>query len=139
MSKVQGGYATRDLILSADDLKTEDVLVEEWGITVRVRELTGTERGIFEKSISKISNNPDGSTNVELDAHNVRVSLCAMTIVDEEGSRLFNDNEVVLLGKKSARAITRIFDVSARLSGIADNSGEDAMGESDAVPTEEQS
>ena len=132
------GYATRDQILSFNDLKHEDVMVEEWGnLLVRVRELTGTERGIFEKSISKVSSNADGTTNVELDAHNLRVSLCAMTMVDAEGNRLFKDSEVRTLGQKSARALTTIFDVSARLSGIANDSGEEALGESEAAPNDE--
>jgi len=139
MSNANGGYATRDQILAIDDLSFEDVVVDEWGMTVRVRELTGTERGAFEKSISKISNKPDGSTHVQLDAHNLRVQLCAMTIVDSEGARLFKDSEVRALGEKSARAITRIFDVSAKLSGISADSAEDALGESEAVPSEESS
>ena len=131
--------ATRDMILAIDDLKNEDVEVPEWGVTVRVREMTGAERGKFEKAISKVSTAPDGSTNVEMDAQNMRVQLCAMTIIDEEGKRLFSDNELGLLGAKSAKAIQRVFDVAARLSGISDESVEEEMEKSQADQTEEQS
>ena len=131
--------ATRDMILAADDLNTEDVEVPEWGVTVRVREMTGTERGAFEKAISKVSTKPDGSTNVEMDAQNMRVQLCAMTIIDEDGKRMFSDNELSLLGGKSAKAIQRLFDVAARLSGIADDAVEEEMEKSQADQTEEQS
>ncbi len=140
MSQANGGYATRDQILALDDLGYEDVLVPEWGdIMVRVRELTGSERGLFEKSISKVSSNPDGTQSVELEAQNLRVQLCALTMVDSDGKRLFADHEVAKLGRKSAKALQRIFDVSAKLSGIADTSVEDAVGESEAAPSEEQS
>lgn len=131
--------ASRDMILSIDDLKTEDVEVPEWGVTVRVREMTGSERGLFEKTISKVSTRPDGSTNVEMDAQNIRVQLCAMTMVDEEGNRLFGDMELKALGGKSAKAIQRVFDVASRLSGISDDSVEDEMEKSQADQTEEQS
>ena len=133
-----GTYATRDQILSVDDLGSEDLSVPEWGgIMVRIRELTGTERGVFEKSISKVSNNADGTTNVELEAQNLRVQLCALTMVDGEGKRLFADHEVAQLGAKSAKALQRVFDVSSKLSGIAAESVEDAVGESEAIPSEE--
>lgn len=131
--------ATRDMILSIDDLKTEDVEVPEWGVTIRVREMTGTERGLFEKSISKVSTRPDGSTNIEMDAQNLRVQLCAMTMVDDNGKRLFGDSELKVLGGKSAKAIQRIFDVSSRLSGMADDAVEDEMEKSQADQTDEQS
>jgi len=41
----------KEQILRADDLKTEEVDVPEWGGSVRVRVLTGTERDAFESSI----------------------------------------------------------------------------------------
>jgi len=138
MAAANGTYATRDQILSADDLGYEDLVVPEWdGAMVRIRELTGTERGVFEKSISKVSNNADGTTNVELEAQNLRVQLCALTMVDGEGKRLFADHEVHRLGEKSAKALQRVFDVSAKLSGSSDDSVEDAVGESEAIPSDE--
>jgi hypothetical protein len=140
MTAANGTYATRDQILSSDDLGYEDLVVPEWGgAMVRIRELTGTERGIFEKSISKVSNNPDGTTNVELEAQNLRVQLCALTMVNGEGERLFDDHEVHRLGGKSAKALQRVFDVASKLSGIASDSVEDAVGESEAIPSEELS
>lgn len=123
-------YATRDLILQASDLDFEDVFVPEWSSTVRVRELTGAERGSFEASVSKFTSS-GGKTDVELDAQQLRVKLCALTIVDENGGRLFSDSDLEDLGKKSARALQRCFDVASRLSGISDDSVEDAAEKSE--------
>ncbi len=138
MAASNGTYATRDQILSSDDLSHKDLVVPEWGdIMVRIRELTGTERGVFEKSISKVSTKADGTTNVELEAQNLRVQLCALTMVDGDNNRLFADHEVHSLGEKSAKALQRVFDVSAKLSGISDESVEETLGESEATPSEE--
>lgn len=132
----QTGIATREMILDFNDLATSDVAVPEWGgLVVRVREMTGTERGDFQAAISTVTTAPGGSTSVEFDAHKLQVQLCAMTMIDENGERLFKNREVELLGKKSAKALQRVFDASARLSGIAEDSVEEAAGESDAAPT----
>lgn len=135
-----GTYATRDQILAIDDLRYEDVYVEAWDFSVRVRELTGTERGDFEKSISHVTTKADGTTSVEFDAHRLRVQLCALTMVDGDGNRLFDDHQgVEELGRKSAKALQDIFEVSSKLSGISEDSAEDAVEKSDAVPSEESS
>ena len=128
--------ATKEMILGITDLKSQDVFVEEWNATVRVREMTGTERGIFEASVSKVTTQ-GGSTNVEFDAHQLRVRLCALCMVDDNGQRLFSDHEVEKLGAKSARALQTIFDVASKLSGISDDSEEEALGESEAIPRDD--
>ncbi|MBG95141.1 MAG: hypothetical protein CL793_07805 [Chloroflexi bacterium] len=135
MSGTNGGYATKDLILSVKDLKSEDVFVEEWGATVRVQELRGSERGAFEASLSNISAKGDAQPDIR----NMRVRLCAMCIVDESGNRLFNDTELGKLGSKSARALQTVYEVAARLSGVSDDSVEEAVGESEAIPQDESS
>ncbi len=48
------GLLTKDDILGADDLATEDVEVPEWGGCVRVRALTGTERDAFEAAMFRM-------------------------------------------------------------------------------------
>ena len=131
-----GGIATRDAILDFQDLSTRDVAVPEWGgLVVRVRELTGTERGDFQAAISTVTTEPGGESRVEFDAHNLQVQLCAMTIVDENGDRLFKNSEVDMLGRKSARALQRVFEASSQLSGIAEDSVEEAAEKSEAVPS----
>ncbi len=106
-------HLNRDQILSAVDLKTEDVPVPEWGGTVIVRELTGTERDAYESSIVKTN-----GTKVTVDSRNLRAKLVAMSCVDEDGALLFTSDDVVELGKKSAAALDRIVDVAKRLSRI---------------------
>ena len=102
---------SRDAILSAEDLEKELVHVPSWGGHVYVRALTGAERDAFEASMVD-QRGRDRKMNLK----NLRARLCALTICDEEGNRLFSDSDVEALGKKSAAALTRVFAVAQRLS-----------------------
>lgn len=100
-------------ILSAPDIHKELVSVPEWGGDVYVRGLTGEERGQYEKSILTIRGK-DQSINL---AH-IRAKLASLSICDEDGKRLFTDEDVKALDQKSAAALERVFNVAMRLSGL---------------------
>ena len=135
-TRANGGYASRDQILNFEDLSHEDLVVPEWGgMTVRIRELTGAERGAFYASVSNFSASTSGGTTVDVDPQRFQVALCAMTMVDGDGARLFDDNEVEMLGRKSARALQRIYDASSRLSALTVESMDEAVEKSEAVQT----
>lgn len=120
---------SRDAILGADDRKTEDVAVPEWGGSVRVRSLSGAERDAFESHV--VSVRSDGSKSVNL--RNVRAKLVSLSVVDEAGERLFSDADVDALGDKSAAALERVFDVARHLSGLSEDDIEElAEGFTDA-------
>ncbi len=110
-------YLSADEILNADDLSTEDVEVPEWGGTVKVRALSGTERDAYE-----ISNMRERNGKMETNLQNIRAKLCARTIIGEDGERTFTDQQMNALGQKSAAALQRVFEVAQRLSGLADDS-----------------
>jgi hypothetical protein len=111
---------TREAILSADDLKSECVSVPEWGGEVTVRELTATDRDEFEASV--VTTN---GTKVSYDAKNMTAKLVALSIVDDAGARMFSDADIHALGRKSAGALKRVFNVAQKLSRI----GEDELEE----------
>lgn len=103
----------RDDILNASDIRKEKV--KAWGGEVWVRGMTGAERDKFESSVIQFK----GSSQ-SLNLSNVRAKLCALTICDEEGKRLFTEADVQLLSEKSAVELSKIFIVAQRLSGITD-------------------
>lgn len=105
---------TRDAILQAQDLSSEQVPVPEWGGEVLVRGLTGTERDAFEQSIAE-----QKGKSVKMNLQNVRAKLVALTVVDGEGHRIFDDKDAGVLGKKSAVALNRVFEVAQKLSGLS--------------------
>lgn len=119
---------TKEQILRVKDIETRTVHVPEWGGDVMVRGMTGIERDQFE---AKILDQSGKKTKVNL--QNARARLVSITVVDEEGNRIFNENEVVLLGTKSATALSRVYDVAASLSGISDEDIEELLGNSEAT------
>ena len=122
-------YLSKDAILGADDLPFEDVEVESWGGTVRVRGLTGTERDRFEFYLAAVKDAPD---KVE-----VRAKIVGWCLVDADGKRLFTDKEVGKLGAKSGEAIDLVFDVVRRLSGMGDKAKEKAAQDFGTAPDDD--
>jgi hypothetical protein len=116
-------FLSRDEILQAQDLPTEDVPVPEWGGVCRVRGLTGAERDAFEQSIVETR-----GKNTRMNLRNIRAKLVALTVVDEDGNRIFSDEDAEALGKKSAAALDRIFAVAQRLSGLRPEDVEELAG-----------
>lgn len=119
---------SKDAILAADDTTYEELPVPEWGGTVRVKSLTGTQRDAFEVSIST-----DGKTkNLE----NVRARLVAKTVVDKDGKTIFTDKDVVKLGLKNAAALNRVWELARRLSGLTEEDVDELVSDFDDDPSE---
>jgi hypothetical protein len=117
---------SKDQILQADDLKRETVETPEWGGDVLLRELRGRERDAFEEG------SLDKHRNVSMT--NMRARLVALSAIDEQGERLFNNKEAAQLGDKSATALNRLFEVCCRLSGITESDVDKLEGNSEAAP-----
>ncbi|MEW6048250.1 MAG: hypothetical protein AB1609_17535 [Bacillota bacterium] len=118
-----GKLLTRDEILKVQDLPVEEIEVKEWGGFLRVRGLTGAERDAFEQSVVETR-----GRNTRMNLKNIRAKLVAMTVVDEHGNRLFTDEDAELLGRKSATALNRVFEVAQRLSGLTPADVEELAG-----------
>lgn len=115
-------YLSRDDILKAPDLITEDVEVPEWGGTVRVKALTGAERDRLESSV--ISSRPGGQRNL----NNIRARMVALAVVDADGKTIFQAGDIEALGEKSAAALDRVFGVAQRLAGMSEKDIEELTG-----------
>ena len=119
-------YLSADAIFAADDLQREAIEVPEWGGTVLVQGMNGTDRDRFEAQM--VNENMSGVTKDKALA-NYRARLSAACMVDESGKRLFrSDAEVKRLGEKSAQALSRVVDVASRLSGLTPGDVEELTG-----------
>ena len=132
------GLLTREEIQEVEDLQQEEVPVPEWGGSVIVQGLSAKERDIFEQSIVLLD---ESGKDYRTDMQNLRAKLVARTVVDEDGNRLFSEDDIAWLGEKNGAAIDRIFAVAQRLSGLAEADVEDlvknfAAGRSDDSPTD---
>lgn len=106
---------SRDAILQADDLPRELVAMPEWGGSVYVRGLNGSERDRLEASLTT----QKGKDPQEL-YRDFSARLVAMCVVDEAGKSLLQEGDVPLLGRKSAVTLRRIVEVAQRLSGVSE-------------------
>lgn len=65
----------------------------------------------------------DGSSQVRLE--NIRARLVSLTVVDEDGRRLFSDDDVRALGAKSGAALERVWAVARKLSALSEEDVEE--------------
>jgi hypothetical protein len=106
----------RKSILAADDVRKEKIAVPEWKGDVFLRVLTGTDRDRFEESYA----------DQKMKAFRIRFLLLALC--DEDGERLFSDDEADVLGKKSSVVINRLFEAGWKLNAFTQEAV-DALGE----------
>lgn len=114
---------TKEQILGVVDLAFEDVEVPEWGGTVRVGMLMGAERDAFEQGVVERH-----GKKTQLNLTNIRARLVALCVVDEEGQRVFGEADVKALGRKSALALNRVFEVAQRINGLTEEDMEELAG-----------
>jgi len=120
---------SRDAILGASDIQTREVHVPEWGDSVFIKGMSGAERDAFEAA------NQDGSGGQKLT--NVRARFLVRCIVNENGTRIFRDEDAAALGKKSSAAISRLWDAAAELNGTSDEAQAVMEGNSETAPIED--
>lgn len=107
---------TKEAIFALDDRKYEDVDVPEWGGTVRVRNLTGEERDAYEASmVHQVGN------KAQANLRNMRAKLIALSAINEDGTRLFDQADLIRLGQRNAAPLDRLFEACQRLSGLGDD------------------
>lgn len=104
---------SREQILAAQDLLFEEIEVPEWGGTVRIKVMSGTDRDAFETQVRD---------RVKLGqlGENLRALMVACSVVDEGGKLLFGAADIEALGAKSWMALDRVVMASAKLNRLTD-------------------
>lgn len=113
-------FLGREAILAVQDTPVEVIDVPEWGGSVRVKTLSGAERDQFESAIVQRN-----GRNVKQNLLNIRARLVAAALVDENGAALFSFDDVEALGRKSARALDRIFGKAQEMAGMREQDVEE--------------
>ena len=118
--------------LSEIPRKTIDVPFPELHTAYRLREMSGTERDVFE--IEQYKENSDGKQKVEM--RYLRARLVALCLVDETGARLYADDEVSQLSDGvPAAVLAKLFVAAQTLNGMDADAVDNAGKNSDAVPS----
>lgn len=125
----------RDQILAISDIQTEEVTVPEWGgLVVRMRGMSAAERDRWEEEMIQIK----GKTTT-INRRNARARLVVRCAVDQDGNRIFGNDDIAALGQKSAAAMDRLYEVASRLSGISDEDMEELAGNSETGQSDDSS
>ena len=125
---------TPDQIGAADDRRWEDVPVPEWGGTVRIASMSGTDRNAYQKAMVVLGSNgrPQG-----VDLSDQYARLVARCLVDEDFRRLYvTDKQVKSLGAKNGAVLERLAGVAKRVSGLGEEAMEAAAGKSEPTPSD---
>lgn len=121
------GYLEGADILDADDIQVQDVYVPEWGGTVKVRTMEGTERDAFE------------AASIGAPYKDLRARLAVATVCNADGSLMFTAQDIPRLTRKSSKALDRVFSVSTKLSGLSKEDVEELKKNSSQIPSSDSS
>lgn len=108
-------FLSREELLAPDPPRTKIIAIPELGgKQVRVRALTAGERADFK---AQFIDRETGELDVQRMAES-DIRLCAESVVDANGNRLFGPEDVEALKQKNPAIIARIADAAARLSRL---------------------
>lgn len=101
----------RQRALAAKDERSELVAIEEWGVEVEVRSMTGKERAaVLRRYLSE-----DGEIDYErLNPELIVATVCAPGTED----RVFSGADIEALNERNAGVLERLAGVALRLSGL---------------------
>lgn len=100
----------RERILAATDVASERLMVEEWGVEVEVRGMTGRARAALMQDALQ------GDTLNLAKAYPLLVIEC--TYDPATGQRIFEPGDFEAVADKSGAALEKIAVAAARLSGL---------------------
>lgn len=126
----ENGDSLRDKIKAADDLQTEAVEIPEWDCTVYVRGLSGVKRDELDNFL--MSSRQGG----KVDIRGWKASWTIASARDDKGQLIFTPGDVAWLNGKSSHALSTIFDVAQRLSGVDKDEAEEIAKNFLGVPSD---
>jgi hypothetical protein len=105
----------RNRILESKDCTYHAFDVPEWGGTLHIKSMSGSERDAFR---SAIADAPAGAVG------RFTAALLVLTLVDEGGVKLFELHDIDALAAKSAAVLDRVVQEAMRINGMAEQSAE---------------
>lgn len=111
---------SKKAIFAAKDNDTHEVPVPEWGGSILLRSMTGTQRNNYEywAHLQSKAKSPD--------YRGIRERLIICCAVDESGEALFTEGDLSELAAKNSEVIDRLHEQCQKLCGMDDNAVEDA-------------
>lgn len=125
-----GNLLDKSKLLEREKLQVEKVEFEN-GDFVYVRQMTGHERDVFERSLYVMDANNKPTTKLE----DFRAKLAVVTLCDEAGKSLLEPKDFMALSNAmSAAKLEKIVNAAQKLNAITEADKEELVKNSDAVP-----
>lgn len=125
-----GNLLDKSKLLEREKLQVEKVEFEN-GDFVYVRQMTGHERDVFERSLYVMDSNNKPTTKLE----DFRAKLAVVTLCDEAGKSLLEPKDFMALSNAmSAAKLEKIVNAAQKLNAITEADKEELVKNSDAVP-----
>lgn len=120
-------------LLAPRDLPYEDVEVPEWGGWVRVRTLTGGERGQYQDVLCTY----DAAGNQHISLGAAAVALVILSMIDSEtGARLFSFDQIAAASNAlPAAGFAKLAPICRKLSKLDEEDAKADEGKSEATPS----
>jgi hypothetical protein len=133
---------TRDQIIAVRDLKTKEIQPpgEEWKGGTRIQQMNALAMERYVMLVLSVEGRVESGHSIEGMAE-ARAKIAVMCLIDDNGDRLFADEDWEILAEKSHDALKYITDEIATLSGFGEDaekepSFEETRGESPGDPSE---
>lgn len=127
---------TADVILAKQDIKEEEMEIEEWEGTVIVRGLSSVAH---EKLVQSAMRGPIGARDFNMVGYQAKVCvLCAYNgFTKDGGERIFEDAHVPMLQEKASGPVSKIAQKAQELSGIGGTALEKLRANLGQTPSED--
>jgi len=117
----------RDKIRKAQDRTSEIVEVPEWGVTVEIRSMTGSQRSAI---VTALTSDEDNKMEALWGG-----MLVSCVYDPETGDPVFKEDDAEwLLGEKSSTVLDRLSNVCLQVAGIVEGAVDDAGKDSSVSP-----
>ena len=129
------GLLNREKLLTKEDLKI--VKVDLGGEDfVYVRQMTGYERDVFERSLFEWVDDGQGGRTPQQNLDNFRAKLAVCTLCDKEGNDLLKPGDYPKLSKSmSAAKLEKIVNAAQALNSISEEDKKDILKNLERVPS----
>lgn len=125
---------TREEFLAAKSLlKRETVPIDGLG-DVLIREPNATEKSQYENSLIK-TKTVGGQLQVDTDFDDRDARLVAKCVINEDGTRMFSDEDVIEIGLVSGKIVSMIAKKIEKLGGMTPKAVENAEKNSSTTPS----
>lgn len=121
-------YLTRADILGGDDRQYRDLPVPEWGEgrVVRLRSFSAKEVFQYQREIRELRAKKDAAPE-EVEQQGLGL-LAVRSLVDADGARMFEDQDVEALLAKNSAALSRVATEALRLNKMRPQDVQELMG-----------